>query len=135
MAAGMSGLLAGRRHALRLRLLGDPGQRVELRKDADDWFAGSVARHEAGRHAGDAGLDAEPGVPKLLLQQHRALRLLIADFREVPDLQRRPFGLQPVLVDSRRDGGLVVLRARGCGHCRDARRGERVLPASCHDAS
>jgi hypothetical protein len=104
------------RVALGLDGLRDPRQGVELRQDADDGLARAVARDECRRHAGDAGLDREPRVPQLLLEERRALRFLVADLGEVPDLQRRALGPLTVLVDETGNVALGILRHR---HRRD----------------
>ena len=56
-----------------LRLLRQPGQRVELADDGDHRLAGSERRDERGGNAGDAGRHLETGGLELLLQQRAAL--------------------------------------------------------------
>ena len=85
MAAGVTGVLARDRRTVCHGVLVDAWQRVELGEQADHRLAAAGGRDEGRRDPGDAGLDLEPGLLQLLLQERGALRLLVADFRPVPD--------------------------------------------------
>jgi hypothetical protein len=88
VAAGMPGLLALDRLSIGHRVLVDAGKRVEFGEDPDHRLSAAGARDERGRDAGDTGLDLEARARQFLLEQRRALRFLVADFRPIPDRMR-----------------------------------------------
>ena len=100
-----------------LRFLRQPGQRVELADDPDHGLAGAEGRDKRGGNAGDASGHLKAGGLELLLQQRAALRLLVADLGEAPDLLRDAGVLLTLRVDTPKHrlavGGGRRLRGQG----------------------
>ena len=96
--------------AARLR---DPGQGVELGQHPDHGRPLAPRGHESGGHPRHAGLDLESGARQLLLEQRRALGLLVADLGQVPDLLRHGGVVGRVGLDVGEYG--VVAGLGGCG--------------------
>ncbi len=85
VATGVARRRVGARARHRARRLGNAGQRVELREDADHRPAAAVARHEGRRHAGHARLDAEALGGEQRLEFRRRARLAEAGLGQGPD--------------------------------------------------
>ena len=84
-APSTSGILGGN-----AALLGQHGQGVELAQEADDRLSRAVGRDEAGRHAGQAALDLEPGLLERVGQELGRFELLQAELGVGPDRVRDP---------------------------------------------
>ncbi|MNX77864.1 hypothetical protein D3C86_1094260 [compost metagenome] len=123
MAAAVTGVAAGRLlHGVhRLR---QAGQGVVFGKDRDDRAVAVLEAGQEGRgFVGDARRDVEAGLGQLALEQGGALRLLIAQLRELPDLERGVIQGRLVALDRAGDLGLGLGRQFG-GERRNAEAGQ-----------
>ena len=128
MSAGVAGADVVTFERLGNRLLGDPGEGVELGEDADHRTAGSPFGQERGRHPGDAGLHREPGGTELLLEEAGALLLLVAHLGPFPDAQRDFLEVGPLGVQEARHGVGCAVVLRRCAQ-RNEQRGDEQQDA------
>src|SRR5437868_5511806 len=86
MSAGVTGRADCDRLSYWDSALRETGKRVELADDRNDRPTGSPAGNERCRDLGDTGLDVKAGCLELRLEKGARFLLLVADFRERPDL-------------------------------------------------
>ena len=101
VAAAVAGGVRCARGAFGNGILRQAGERVVLGDEGEHGLAAAVGGYEGGGNTGDTGLDGEAGAAKFVLQQRGALRFLVADFGEFPDLAREGAQADGVGVDAR----------------------------------
>ena len=117
-------------------VLRQAGQGVVFAENADDRRAAAGLRAEGGGDVADVLGDRKTGGLQLILKQRGALRFLIADLGELPDLLRHLRPMLRTLVEPLEEHGAVhfgqLTAGRGCCEQREKCRERRENSAAEH---
>ena len=103
VATAVTGGTGDDRLAGRNGLLRETRERIELPEDGNDWFSRAIRGDEPSRFVGDAGLNRESGFFELVLQQRRALTLVVTELGEAPNLPRDALVRRGIGIDQGND--------------------------------